>query len=124
LKIKVDEDLPKALVETLRESFPDTTSVLEEKMSGIKDPDLWGVVQNEGRFFITSDKAFANTRRYPPGTHHGVLLLRPDEQGIPPLRHLMAKVLDSGRMERLRGCTAVAAPGRLRVRRPKKQDPK
>jgi predicted nuclease of predicted toxin-antitoxin system len=84
MKIKIDEDLPKAVAELVRQLFPDTASVLEEGISGILDPELWEIAQEEGRFLITGDKGFANIRKYPPGTHYGVLLLRPDGEGIPP----------------------------------------
>ena len=69
MKIKIDEDLPKTVGKLVREVFPDTTSVLDEGLSGTLDPELWKVVQMEGRFLITGDKGFANIRKYPPGTH-------------------------------------------------------
>ncbi len=53
----------------------------------------YGTVQAEGRFLVTADKGFADIRLYPPGTHGGVLLLRPDEDGIAPLVDLLAHVL-------------------------------
>ena len=122
MKIKIDEDLPKAVVEMVRKHVSDTTTVLEERLSGTLDPDLWKIIQREGRFLITGDKAFANIRRYPPGTHFGVLLLRPDEEGIPQLRLLVDEILKSGMLENLTGCIAVATPGRLRIRKPKTTD--
>jgi predicted nuclease of predicted toxin-antitoxin system len=56
MKIKIDEDLPKAVVELVRDVFPDTASVLEEGISGTLDPELWKLTQKEGRFLITGDK--------------------------------------------------------------------
>jgi predicted nuclease of predicted toxin-antitoxin system len=119
MKIKIDEDLPKAVVELVRDVFPDTASVLEEGISGTLDPELWKLTQKEGRFLITGDKGFANIRSYPPGTHYGVLLLRPESEGIPQLKELIQEVLKSGMLKRLAGCIGVATPGRLRIRRPK-----
>jgi predicted nuclease of predicted toxin-antitoxin system len=118
LKIKVDEDLPKRVAEAVRVVVLDTLTVLEEGLSGILDPTLWETVQNEKRFLITGDKAFANIKLYPPGTHAGVLLLRPDEDGIPQMVKLIQDVLKLGILENLGGCIAVATPGRMRVRRP------
>jgi predicted nuclease of predicted toxin-antitoxin system len=121
LKIKLDEDLPKAVAESVRREVPDTLTVLDEGLSGVLDPSLWKTVQREKRFLITGDKAFADIRRYPPGTHAGVLLLRPDENGILQMKGLIQDVLNLGDLESLEGCIAVATPGRLRVRRPKGQ---
>jgi predicted nuclease of predicted toxin-antitoxin system len=119
LKIKIDEDLPKSVAESIRSVVPDTLTVLEEELCGVLDPALWETAQKEGRFLITGDKAFANIRQYPPGTHAGVLLLRPDECGTHQMRTLVQDVLKLSNLESLLGCVAVAMPGRLRVRRPK-----
>jgi predicted nuclease of predicted toxin-antitoxin system len=119
LKIKVDEDLPKGIAESLRRVIPDTLTVLEEGLSGTLDPKLWVTAQREGRFLITGDKAFANIKKYPPGTHHGVLLLRPNETGVLQMCGLVDDVLKLGNLENLARCIAVASPGRLKVRRPK-----
>jgi len=118
VKIKVDEDLPKRVAEALRAVVPDTRTVLEEGLSGMLDTALWETVQREERFLITGDKAFANIRQYPPGTHAGVLLLRPDEVGIPQMMALIREVLNLGILESLGGCIAVSTPRRIRVRRP------
>ncbi|MBN1105359.1 MAG: DUF5615 family PIN-like protein [Deltaproteobacteria bacterium] len=118
MRIKIDEDLPRGLAEAVRGVAPDTLTVIEEGLSGILDPGLWETAQRERRFLITGDKAFANIKRYPPGTHSLVLLLRPDEDGIPQLLGLIQDVLKLGLLESLGGCVAVATPGRVRVRRP------
>jgi len=119
LKIKVDDDLPKAVAESLRRVIPDTLTVVDEGLSGTLDPKLWDAAQREGRFLITGDKAFANIMKYPPGTHYGVLLLRPKEKGILQLRKMVEDVIKLGNLDNLSGCVAVASPGRLKVRRPK-----
>ena len=106
------------MAEAVREVVPDTLTVIEEGLSGIVDPTLWEITQKEQRFLITGDKAFANIKQYPPGTHSGVLLLRPDEDGIPQMIELIREVLNLGMLESLGGCIAVATPRRMRVRRP------
>lgn len=118
MRIKIDEDLPRGVAEAIRGVVPDTLTVIEEGLSGILDPALWETVQREQRFLITGDKAFANIKRYPPGTHPGVLLLRPDEDGIPQMLDLIRDVLKLGILEGIGGCIAVATPRRVRVRRP------
>jgi len=118
LRIKIDEDLPKGLAEVVRGVVADTRTVIEEGLSGVSDHALWEIVQKEGRFLITGDKALANIKQYAPGTHAGVLLLRPDEDGILQTLELIRNVLKIGILESLGGCFAVATPGRLRVRRP------
>jgi predicted nuclease of predicted toxin-antitoxin system len=110
LKIKVDEDLPKAVTESLRRVIPDTLTVLDEGLSGALDPKLWDIAQGEGRFLITGDNAFANIRKYPPGTHHGVLLLRPNDNGIFQVLTLIEDVL---KLAACRTCRPIDYEARL-----------
>jgi len=117
LKIKADEDLPGSVAVRLRGAGYLAETVVEEGMGGTNDPALWRAVQAEGRFLITADKGFADVRKYPPGTHQGVLLLRPNEDGIGPLDALVEMVLREGGLERLQGAVAVATPRGLRIRK-------
>jgi predicted nuclease of predicted toxin-antitoxin system len=117
LVIKVDEDLPRAAVKLLCEYGYDAASVIDQQMSGWKDPLLWKAIQEENRFLVTADKGFADVRVYPPGKHAGVLLLRPDEDGIHPIIDLMTKVLASYKLDDLAGSVTVATPRRIRTRK-------
>jgi hypothetical protein len=100
LRIKVDEDLPPALAQRLRENGYASSTVVEQSMGGWKDASLWEAVQAEGKFLITADKGFANIHRYPPRTHAGLLLLRPDEDGIRPLLTLLDEVSTRAKVNR------------------------
>ncbi len=116
MRIKVDEDLPLAVARLLRDAGYDAETVREEGLGGCKDPDLWEVVQAEERFLVTADKGFGDIRAFPPGTHAGVLLLRPDEDGIQPLIELMKQVMASYDLALLAGLLVVATPRGVRIR--------
>ena len=117
LKVTVDEDLPRQAVQLLREHGYDAASVVDQGMGGWKDAQLWIAVQRAERYFVTADKGFGDIRNYPPGKHHGILLLRPDEDGIRPILDLLKKVLDSYSLEDLVGATTVATPKGIRLRK-------
>ena len=117
MHIKVDEDLPAHVVQRLRDKDYDASSVLDQNMGGWKDPRLWQAVQAHGQFLVTADKGFGNIRVYPPGTHGGVLLLRPDEDGIRPVLDLLDRVLATYRIETFVGFLTVATPRSIRIRR-------
>lgn len=117
MRVKVDEDLPGAAVQMLRDRGYEAVSVVEQGMGGWKDPALWQAVQSEQRFLVTADKGFADIRFYPPGTHAGVLLLRPDEDGIRPVIELLERVLTSYELETLARTVTVATPRGIRIRR-------
>ena len=84
----------------------------------MRSPGLWEAVQREGRFLVTSDKGFGDIRAYPPGTHAGILVLRPDQDGIRPLVELTELVLERARLDDLAQFVSVATPRGLRTRRP------
>jgi Domain of unknown function (DUF5615) len=66
VRIKVDEDMPRAAVTLLRQAgFDDTKSVMEQEMGGWSDSLVWQAVHDEGRVFITADKGFGDIRVYP-----------------------------------------------------------
>jgi len=117
LRIKVDEDLPPVVATWLRNHGYEASTVIEQRMGGWKDAQLWKAVQAEGKFLVTADKGFANIRVHPPGTHAGVLLLHPDEDGIRPMVELIQHVLASCDLATLAGTIAVATPRGIRVRR-------
>lgn len=117
MHIKVDEDIPPIVASWLREMEYDASTVVEQSMGGWKDPDLWEAVQRKQQFLLTADKGFGDIRIYPPGSHGGVLLLRPAEDGIRPLLELVKMVLTEVDLMELKGTLAVASPRGLRIRR-------
>lgn len=117
MRVRVDEDLPIAASRLLRRYGFDTLSVVEQGLGGFKDPVLWSTVQAERRFPVTADKGFGDIRTNPPGTHEGILLLRPDEAGIRPVLKLLEDVLAGYNLEDLSGAIAVATPRGIRIRR-------
>jgi len=117
LKVAVGEGLPRKAIQVLRERGYDAVSVIQLGLGGWKDPQLWIAIQKDERFLVTADKGFGDIRVYPPGKHFGVLLLRPDEDGIRPVLELLEQVLDSYKLEDLVGTTTVATPRGIRMRR-------
>lgn len=116
MKIKIDEQLSELLKEPLIKSGHEAATVLDEGLSGKLDEELWPVVKRENRFLITADKEFGNIRKYPPGTHAGVLLLRPDNESIQSYLKLVEFVLKESMLENLSKKTAVITDRGLRVR--------
>jgi predicted nuclease of predicted toxin-antitoxin system len=117
MRVKVDEDLPRVTIQMLRGRGYEAVSVTEQGMGGWKDPPLWQAVQSEQRFLVTADKGFADIRFYPPGSHAGVLLLRPDEDGIRPIIELLERVLANYDLEALARTVTVVTPRGVRIRR-------
>jgi predicted nuclease of predicted toxin-antitoxin system len=59
----------------------DVDTVLDEQLGGRSDHDVWAAAQAEGRFLVTHDLDFSDTRKFEPGKHAGVLIVRlPDSE--------------------------------------------
>jgi len=72
--IKLDENMSVAHAEFLRQRGYDCDRVTDEGLSGADDEIVWQQACAEGRFFITLDLDFSDVRRFPPGTHPGILM--------------------------------------------------
>lgn len=103
MKIKLDENLPVRLTVILASLHHDVHTVTEENLSGGSDRDVWEAAQREARFLITQDLDFSDLRRFAPGTHHGILLVRlrsPDRQSL--IRRIREVFQSLGRVFRSR----------------------
>ena len=76
MNIKLDENLPDRLIAALGALGHDVDTVYVERLNGQIDPEVWSATQAVQRFFITQDLDFSDLRRYTPGTHAGLLLVR------------------------------------------------
>jgi predicted nuclease of predicted toxin-antitoxin system len=96
MRLKLDENLPESLVSALAALGHEVDNVRLEGLVGRSDPDIWQAAQAGGRFVITQDLDFSDLRKYAPGTHHGLLLLR---IRLPGRRALAARVSEVFRSE-------------------------
>lgn len=119
MHIKLDENLPVALQVDLRGLGHDVDGVVEEGLAGRSDIDVWIATQNASRFLITQDLDFSDARRFAPGTHAGILLIRLREPSRRGLVQRLNGLFSSEAVENWSGCFVVATESKLRVRRPK-----
>ena len=98
-------------------------SVRQEGLAGHDDPDIWTAAQEEGRFLITQDLDFSDIRRFQPGTHHGLLLVRLPDAGRLALTRQIIEVFRNEEVESWSGCFAVLSAHKLRVIRPTDVEP-
>jgi predicted nuclease of predicted toxin-antitoxin system len=117
LKIKLDENLPTGLARDLRILGHDVETVREEGLEGRDDGTIWEVSQSEGRFLITQDLDFSDARRFSPGSHEGLLLVRLRDPGRRALAEAVLHVF-SVLAESLKGCFVVVSERKIRVLRP------
>lgn len=80
IRAKIDEDLPRDLVEILAGAGIDGLTVHQQGWAGRPDDILFQGIQPEGRWLFTADKGFGDIRRFPPGSHNGIVLFRAERE--------------------------------------------
>jgi hypothetical protein len=75
------------------------------------------------RFLVTQDLDFSDVRKYTPGTHHGLLLVRLPEPGRTALFERVATLFRTEVVNSWAGCMVTATPHTVRVRRPPSESP-
>jgi predicted nuclease of predicted toxin-antitoxin system len=115
MKIKLDENLPLALADALKHLGHKVHTTLEEGLAGKPDADVWAVTQREGRFLITQDLDFSDLRRFAPGSHHGILLVRLHSPDWRNLVERVAKIFRDEDVERWAGFFVVATEHKIRI---------
>ena len=118
MKIKLDENLPDRLVAVLTGHGHNVDTVRTEQLTGRSDPDVWSAAQAAQRFLITQDLDFSDVRRYTPGTHAGLLLVRLTRPGRNALFERVSIVFQTEKIEDWTGCLVVASDQKIRIRRP------
>jgi predicted nuclease of predicted toxin-antitoxin system len=118
VKIKLDENLPVRLAGALEKLGHDTDTIPEEGLAGRSDLQVWEAAQEAGRFLITQDLDFSDTRRYTPGTHHGILLVRLRDPGRNALLKRVHGLFRTEAVENWKRCFVVVTDRKLRIRNP------
>jgi len=122
MKIKLDENLPSPLAPRLTAMGHDTQTVVEEGIAGKRDAIVWETAQREARFLITQDLDFSDARRFFPGTHHGILLLRLRGLSWRALVDRVTELFAQEDVTQWASCFVVATKGKVRVRRATRLD--
>ena len=123
MRVKLDENLPLQLHSILEKLAHDVDTVPQEGLGGRDDLTVWTATQDAGRFLITQDLDFADIRRYAPGTHHGLLIVRLRDPSRRALIQRIQSVFQTEEVERWSRCFVVVTDRKIRVRRPPQSDP-
>ena len=123
MRVKLDENLPHDLATALRRDGHDVHTVVEEHLAGESDPVVVAAATDEGRILLTLDRGIGDLRRYPPGNHAGIVVLRPAAQDPDSILSLIQRLTRTHPLDELRSCVVVVEPRKVRIRRPDPDDP-
>lgn len=115
MKLKLDENMPARLASVFARRGHDVDTVEKEGLAGRPDTEVWEAAKSEGRMLITQDLDFSDIRRFEPGTHPGLLLVRLREPGGNELLKKVGAVV--GEISNWAGCFVVLTDNKIRVKR-------
>jgi predicted nuclease of predicted toxin-antitoxin system len=118
VKIKLDENIPTRVAAVLSNRGHEVDTVVSENLIGRPDDIVWQKASSSGRFFITQDLDFSDIRKFLPGTHSGLLLVRLRDPGANALSERISAVIGDNAIEGWRGCFVVLTDRKIRVKRP------
>ena len=81
MNIKLDENLSRHLKDQLLPLGHNVSTAFEEGLLGKVDVDVSAAAKGEDRMVFTLDLDFADLRKFPPGSHPGIILFRPRSMG-------------------------------------------
>jgi predicted nuclease of predicted toxin-antitoxin system len=117
VKIKLDENQPRDLKTLLQSAGHEVTDVHEENLSGEADPQVLQAARREERLLMTFDTDFADVRKYPPGTHSGIVVFRFRDQRWRAIEGPVRQFLTEVRLEEVTGGLVILQETRVRYKR-------
>jgi predicted nuclease of predicted toxin-antitoxin system len=115
-RFKLDGNLPREACALLAGAGHDARRVHDERLVGHPDSTILDICLNEHRVLVTLDLDFADVRQYPPSTHRGIWVLRPEAQSIEKTPSVLRGALALVGVERIANRLWVAETGRVRIR--------
>jgi predicted nuclease of predicted toxin-antitoxin system len=121
VRLKLDENLSRHLLPALRSLGHEVTTAAGEGLLSRPDTEVAAAAKNVGRMLLTLDVEFGDLRKYPPGTHPGVVLFRPRSSGPITVNRFVTEFARNSDLQLLTGCVVVVDPSRTRVRWPQRE---
>jgi predicted nuclease of predicted toxin-antitoxin system len=118
MKLKLDENLSRHLKPVLIALGHDVLAAADENLLSHPDTEIARAAKEEQRMLLTLDIEFADLRKYPPGSHPGVILFRPLSLSPLSVNAFVADFVRRTDLDKLAACVAVVDPIRVRVRAP------
>ena len=116
-RFKVDENLPGAAAQVLREAGHDAATVLDQDLQGSADDVISEACRREQRILLTLDRGYGDPRRHPTAGTEGIIVLRMPSQDRDAALALVRRVVAALEEHRIDEALWIVEPHRIRIRR-------
>ncbi len=112
----IDEDMPRSTAKELIKAGYQALDVRDIGLRGQSDDKIFAYAQKHKAILLSADLGFANTVRFPIGSHNGIIVLRfPNEISTGALNQGLLKGLYGLKDEDIYGNLVVIEPGKVRI---------
>lgn len=116
MRFKLDENLGRSVADVFRKAGHDTSTVVDQGLTGADDRRVFDVCAAEDRVLVTLDLDFANPLVFDPRRGAGIVVLRlPKDHGPADIAEAATLLLETAKSHDITGSLWVVA--RRRVRR-------
>ena len=100
----------------MKEIGHDVDTVRLEGVAGQNDVTVWQAAQSAQRFFITQDLDFSDVRKYAPGNHFGIMVVRLSDPGLNSLLTKVMEIFKTEPVQNWEACFVVVTDLKIRIR--------
>ena len=118
MKLKLDENLSRHLKQRLSAFQHNVVTTADQDLLSQPDTVVAAAAKAEGSMLLTLDLEFGDLRKYPPGSHPGIILFRPRSFGPLAVNRFVEEFVRGTDLGVLEGCVVLVEPStdELRVR--------
>jgi predicted nuclease of predicted toxin-antitoxin system len=116
LRVVLDENVSLALASRLVLLGCDVALVSERARKGVSDQEIWELVCGEGVVFVTRDRHFLNSKRYPPSMSRGILFISPGNLPAAIETEILVRFLENCEPSDFEGRLVVITPEGFELR--------
>jgi predicted nuclease of predicted toxin-antitoxin system len=123
-KFLIDADTPYSAVEVFTLGFAqDALHVRDVGLGDADDSKIFAYAQANGMVIVGRDLGWSNLLDYPPGSHHGLIVLRlPNTFQAEQIKAVLHAFLQDVNINEVKGALTIVEPGRYRIRTDEKDE--
>lgn len=119
MRFLTDANIFIPMVKGIRNLGHDVFDIKEENLEKLSDHDIFKLAQGQDRILISMDKDFSNIITYPPGEHHGIIIIKLYGLKVDEATNIFLNSLKKLKTENIQHNLVIIDQNKTRVRKDK-----